>query len=236
MPAARIRDLFDRFYPEPAMEERCFRRQLADAAAGARRGLDFGCGSGAMCDHDIRNEAGFVVGLDSDSGAAGNPFVSAVVLGQGTALPFRSGVFGVVAARYVFEHLAEPLVVLNELARVVTPGGKVVLLTPNVWHYVTVVARLTPSWIHRAVKRRHGLDDADVFHTRYRANSARALRRLAADSGFRVAHLEYVESSPNYLEFSRVLYRLGIAYERIVSRWTWLRGLRVNLVVTLERL
>ncbi|MEQ1729650.1 MAG: class I SAM-dependent methyltransferase [Vicinamibacterales bacterium] len=236
MPSERIRDLFRRYYPNPGREERLFRQRLGESAQGARRGLDFGCGSGALCDHDFRNDVDFVVGVDADPASAGNPFVNAVVLANGTALPFREGSFGVVAARYVFEHLDDPRAILRELARVLVPGGRIVFLTPNLWHYVTLIAWLTPAWVHRAAKRRHGVEHGDVFHTHYRANTESALRRLASETGYQVVSLEFVEASPNYLEFSRLLYRCGVAYERIVSRWDALRMFRVNLVVTLERL
>jgi hypothetical protein len=44
-----------------------------------------------------------------------------------------------------------------------------------------------------------------------------------------------LETSPNYLEFSRVLYHVGIAYERLVNRWSVLAPWRVNIIATLEK-
>jgi ubiquinone/menaquinone biosynthesis C-methylase UbiE len=47
--------------------------------------------------------------------------------GDVTVLPYRDAQFDVVTCRYVFHHLADPLVVLREMARVCRPGGRVVV-------------------------------------------------------------------------------------------------------------
>ena len=44
-----------------------------------------------------------------------------------------------------------------------------------------------------------------------------------------------METSPNYLEFSRLLYRLGIAYERVVNNISVCAEARVNIVATLVK-
>jgi hypothetical protein len=77
--------------------------------------------------------------------------------------------------------------------------------------------------------------DTETFPTYYRANTTPAIRRLAREAGLVVTRLELLETSPNYLEFSRLLYRLGILYERIVNRVRMLAGLRVSIVATLAK-
>lgn len=60
------------------------------------------------------------------------------------------------------------------------------------------------------------------------------LRRVLATGSFRVTALDLFETKPDYLFFSRLLYRAGIAYERTVSHWDALAGLRVQLIADLE--
>lgn len=50
-----------------------------------------------------------------------------------TALPFRSGVFRAVLNIVTLEHVREPAQVVSELARVLAPGGRLLLVVPLEW-------------------------------------------------------------------------------------------------------
>lgn len=50
-----------------------------------------------------------------------------------TALPFRSGVFRAVLNIVTLEHVREPGQVVSELARVLAPGGRLLLVVPLEW-------------------------------------------------------------------------------------------------------
>jgi SAM-dependent methyltransferase len=53
-------------------------------------------------------------------------------------LPFRDGTFDVVTALDVIEHIVETNTFVNELYRIVAPGGYLILDTPNLasWHNI----------------------------------------------------------------------------------------------------
>ena len=51
------------------------------------------------------------------------------MLGQGEALPFPDGAFGLVTAFGVLEHIEDDAGAVREWARVLRPGGQLVLLT-----------------------------------------------------------------------------------------------------------
>jgi len=106
---------------------------------------------------------------------------------------------------------------------------------PNKWHYVPLIARLTPHAFHRWIVRWRGRAGDDVFPTRYRANSPGAIRRLAAGTGFAVTRTELIEGRPEYLRFSALTYLLGWLYERLVNRVPGLARLRVLLVVEMRK-
>lgn len=54
-------------------------------------------------------------------------------------LPYRDGEFGCVYALSVLEHLLQPCRFLGECHRVLKPGGRLILLTPNISTYFTAV-------------------------------------------------------------------------------------------------
>ncbi len=51
----------------------------------------------------------------------------------GEALPFRTGAFDAVICTEVLEHVPEPSDFLHEVLRVTTPGGILLLTTPQTW-------------------------------------------------------------------------------------------------------
>jgi hypothetical protein len=115
------------------------------------------------------------------------------------------------------------------------PGGWFLAKTPNKWHYVPLLARATPLAFHRFYNRLRGRAALDTFPTRYRANSVRDVRKLAAASGLNVTHLERVEGRPEYLRVHPATYLVGCAYERFVNLSERLAGLRVLLIAELQK-
>src|SRR5436190_1689026 len=64
---------------------------------------------------------------------------------SGEALPFTDGVFDLVTANMVLEHVAEPERLFREVERVLVPGGRFLIHTPNLHGYTTAVTRLLPD-------------------------------------------------------------------------------------------
>jgi SAM-dependent methyltransferase len=197
--------------------------------------LDAGCGSGRVFQHRLSGRARLVVGVDVTDEPRANAQIDAGVKADLRALPFHDAAFDLVVVSHVAEHLTEPPPVFRELARVLRPGGRLLLLTPNRWHYVPLVASLVPHRLHVAFNRWRGVDARDVFPTAYRANTAQRLRALAEGAGLTVERLDRFETEPEYLAFHALPYALGVAYERAVNRFEALAALRVNLLLVAKK-
>ncbi len=99
--------------------------------SGARRVLDVGTGEGQIA-RLLRREGADVVGIDPTH----NQIVEANKRGGGVAyaragaaeLPFSTGAFDGAIACLVFEHIDEMDTAIDELARVVAPGGRFVFM------------------------------------------------------------------------------------------------------------
>ena len=90
--------------------------------------LDIGCGSGRL-----------VLGFSNVTGLDNNPSITRylrheprhVVDGDAAALPFDDGAFDQVYACEVFEHLPADTPAWDEAARVLKPGGRMLVTTPD---------------------------------------------------------------------------------------------------------
>lgn len=97
-----------------------------------RRILDIGCGVGQYVRH-LRALPATVYGIDVERGrvAEGVRAVPGLMVATAEALPFRDGSFDVVLLNEVIEHVRDERRALAEAARVLPPGGHVVIYAPN---------------------------------------------------------------------------------------------------------
>ena len=101
----------------------------APVASGAPI-LDVGCGTGIMLEHLA--PLGEATGLDFSSTALSfcrKRGAERLVQARGEQLPFADASFGAVTAFGVIEHIDADRAALSEWARVLQPGGSLVLLT-----------------------------------------------------------------------------------------------------------
>jgi SAM-dependent methyltransferase len=232
----KCEELYDRYYAGRKFYDALYREKIAQHHRPQQRVLDAGCGRYMTFCKDLAPKSAMVVGLDLEpqleTRNRNPPFG---VRGDLDHLPFASGTFDLIISRSVVEHLLNPVQVFKEFARVLRPGGKVVVITPNKWDYVSVIAAVTPYRFHRSlVSRIFGVSEDDVFPTAYRANTAAAIRKTFGEAGFADCEIEMVNHYPAYLMFSPVLFRLGVLYERLTSL-TALRGLRGSILAVFQK-
>jgi SAM-dependent methyltransferase len=96
--------------------------------------LDVPCGTGLLAG-ELRRLGFSVVGFDLDPTVARDAGIDAHAADMERALPAESGTFDVVTCREGIEHIEQQRAFLGEVARVLAPGGVLVLSTPNVMGY-----------------------------------------------------------------------------------------------------
>lgn len=119
-----------------ALSERWFQQREFDLR-GARRILDVGCGAGQLTQHLLKHadREATIMGCDLTwemlLRARRRVRHDAVqwVVGNLTHLPFDEASFDCVTCGFVLEHLPDVRRGLHELARVLTDGGRLLLLT-----------------------------------------------------------------------------------------------------------
>jgi len=121
----------------------------------ARLILDLGCARGRF----VKALSAFgaqVIGVDrswellrtAPDNAGGSPFV----LSTATRLPFADSIYDGVVCIEVIEHIPDLEAALSEIARVLKPGGRAIIIDKNpvgVGYH-----RLYPNWLHKAMMER----------------------------------------------------------------------------------
>lgn len=227
--------LFEKYYACRRFHDSVYRELIAKHLRPGQCLLDAGCGRYMQFSKALAATA-YVVGIDlEETLETRNERAPFGVRGDLNRLPFAAESFDMLISRSVVEHLDNPPAVFREFARVLRPGGKVVIVTPNKYDYVSLIAAITPFRVHQLlVSRIFPVSEHDVFPTRYRANTASAIRKGLRSAGFVERELRMVNHYPAYLMFSPVLFRLGILYERLTSLEP-LRSLRGSILCVFEK-
>ena len=186
-------------------------QHVARLVAG-RTVLDVGCGEGygtAMLSDNTRT----ALGIDYDTAiirhASATYPDAAFAVANLAALPVRDQRIGAVVALQVIEHVWYPDQFLHECYRVLRPGGRLIITTPN---------RLTFS---------PGLDEpANPYHTR--EFSSAELRTLVPDNGFMLLEVAGVHARPRVQDLDRKHDGLGNA-QLAAPPENWSTALRADV-------
>lgn len=142
----------------------------------------------------------YFAGCDLGEDVLENPFLHEARVADAAALPWDAETFDLVSANMVAEHLEEPERVLRQIHRVLRPGGRCLLVTPNLKHPVVRASTFVPKGPRRLFRVLiDGAPDEDVFPTYYRLNTTRDIRALAERVGFEIELLEVFMSEPPIL-------------------------------------
>jgi SAM-dependent methyltransferase len=130
-------------------------------------------------------------------------------------IPYGDEMFDIVFSDNVLEHLEFPENVFSEVSRVLKPGGVFLFKTPNKYHYMPLIASVTPTSFHQLVNKWRGRAEVDIFPTQYRANCVRDIQRLAKVAHFTPQKLELIEGRPEYASACQ-----PISSAQFISGWS----------------
>lgn len=167
--------------------------KVADAAAirGGQRVLDVACGTGILAREAAARvgAAGHVVGLDPNPGmlAVAARLAPDVEWRQGVAesLPFPPGSFDAVVSQFGLMFFRDGCQALQEMKRVLTPGGRLVVAVWNSLDEIPAYASLVTL-----LEAAAGSRAADALRAPFVLGDRKSLARLASDAGMGTAVIQ----------------------------------------------
>jgi ubiquinone/menaquinone biosynthesis C-methylase UbiE len=210
---AAIKPQLDRLFPNFRTGGDYYRVAIKSRLIPGVTVLDAGCGQGGIIT-EFRPDINCLVGADLDLNALDqNPNLDERLFGDLAVIGKPDASIDLVVGEFVLEHLADPAAVLNELKRVIKPGGAMIWLTPNIRHPVMALSRLTPRIWHDWWKRKVLNKTEKVHAAHYRANTPETIKALTNQAGLRLEKIE-LAGNPEYLAVTRLMISPSIRLEK----------------------
>lgn len=212
-----------------------FLAAIDEAAKPGAHVVDMGCGEEFILQH-LTGRVGSVTGLDVELHE--HPYDEQLIADLEDTLPLPNASVDLAVCKFVFEHLGQPENAVREIGRIIAPGGRVVVLTPDVRYFPYAVnfalSRILPQSLRmRIVARVTRRPDPDIFPVRYRCNTPRRLRDIFERAGLSTHTLD-VYSDFRVISEWKTLGFLGTWYEVYLNR-LGLKGARGFILGVFER-
>lgn len=185
-----------------------------------QRVLDVGCSTGYLAER-LQQSGADVVGLDMDERAVelAGRFCSEVHVGdvETMELPFEPASFDAIVCGDLIEHVRDPQALLARLRQFLSPGGRLVLSTPNIANWAIRLSLLFGRFRYTE----WGI--LDKTHTHF--FTRKTLRECLEAAGYRVVVFDYtvpvpVLSTPRVEAMAHRIGRLRpslLAYQFVVA-------------------
>jgi SAM-dependent methyltransferase len=231
-----IQAMIDRDFPSDRHPYRMLEKAILQHLEGDHTVLDVGCGRTAPTLVQLKGRASTLIGIDSAAFKIKDPDLILLNADICNMKPIPNASVDLAYSRSVMEHVENIKVAYAEINRVLKPGGKYIVLTPNAWDYVSIFAYLMPNRFHPKIV--HVLSErpeTEVFPTFYKTNTFWRIKKLAEASNFALEHFEYLGQYPYYLTFSKSLFQIAAAYEQFLARHRRLHFLRGWILFTMSK-
>jgi len=211
---------FSKWFPDEINHHAGYYEVLAERLPADGKALNLGCGDNSDLAH-FRRPGLEIWGTDFNAHPELQHAEWYRSLRPDATIPFADGTFDVVTSMMVMEHVQSPQAFLQEIARVLKPGGVYVGQSIHSLHYVTWIRRLFDlvphSVVQQLMRSLFGRKEVDTFPTHYRLNRPAVIRKIA-----KRANLEWVEwrayASAGYFSFNTLLFRMAVISDWFLER------------------
>jgi ubiquinone/menaquinone biosynthesis C-methylase UbiE len=155
------------------------------------------------------------------------PFIQSDIIN----LPLKDNSIDLVLLRFVVEHISDPEKAFQEINRILSPNGKVLIVTTNLSSPIIFLPKiLLPyslrKWLIKTIFQAH---DDDIFPTYHRINTKRAYQRLSHILSLK--DLIYIQD----INWTRKWLFLLLYTFHLKTKFFRLKFLRSNIIAVLQK-
>ncbi len=219
-----LKKLLVRWYPDFQNGGQIYRDQISEQANLEAVVLDAGCGDGGILTQ-YKHLFHKLVGLDNDQNLLDkNKYIDEKICANLSRIPLSDESIDLISSDFVLEHVQNPDLVFQEIARVLKPGGTFLFRTTNVYNPIMLLSKFLPLFTHKILREKILKKEEGTHETFYRANQWKKLVDLGKKSGFTSIQLLRA-GNPEYLAFSPLTSHFAILLEKglNVPGFRWLK-------------
>ena len=227
MNATRRHDILLKLNPSFRFRHEVFNATLRELLTPKTRWVDIGCGNNEII-AEYGNLCGLAVGLDivPPPHRRNAPFIQADLKN----IPLPDAFADVITLRMVVEHIHRIPKAFSDVERILKKGGKLLMLTTNVWSPVVFITKMLPHRLKkRAIRRCFHLEEQHVLPVYHRFNSPRRIKKGIGN--LRPVHLAFIEQTT--LSNPILFWVFFVPF--LLTNNEWLKPLRSNILALFEK-
>lgn len=188
--------------------------------------LDLGAGSGSWindtCDlrrniRLIKGNVSKIYGTDIDQDIFENKTIDEAKIMSANQVPVADSFFDLIICDFVLEHVENPKKFVNEINRLLKPGGWFCARTPHKYSYQAFFARLFPNKHHQGLLKYIKPDTQDrAFPTKYKLNTLRKISQYFP--GYKSKSFIF-RANPAYYFGNIFIYKIQKLISSVFFRW-----------------
>ena len=145
-------------------------------------------------------------------------------------LPFRDSSFDLILLRFVIEHIAEPFEAFFEFGRILKKGGRILILTTNIYSPFIFLPKLLPYLFRKKLMLLlYKVTSEEIFPTYHYLNSRKAIAQL--EPYFKVKDWIYIQD----INWTRKGIFIMFFIWHLITKWLNLSFLRTNFLTILKK-
>ena len=176
-----------------------------------------------------------LTGMDIDTDVVGKNKIHHEIIIQDMHEPMEENRFDGVMSQYTWEHLHTPETVLANFAHTLKKNGKLVIVAPQRYDYVSTIERLLPVFFKNLAWRLLKGRNVMPYPAFFRVCTRKSLEKQGEIAGFKLIEYKAFSAAPLWFQRIPPVFVLACLLMSVFNKFTIFEGLRSTFIAVLEK-